>query len=99
MKRCTTPILEWELPFDVSLIAAVRVSLGQNDKVILKKTEADCELTENTIRLQLSQEDTKALSGDYSVIKVELTVKTTTGSVLKDTQITRLDDCLDDEVI
>lgn len=99
MKRCTTPTLEFVFPFDASEVVAILISLGQNDKVILTKTEDDCEKDGNIVRAMLSQEDTKALSSDFKTVEIELAYKLENGFVDRIKYTKLLEDCLNDEVI
>ncbi len=61
MFRGSTPTLTFNIPFDVSLIQNLFVSVKQtvgNDVIQVDKTIDQCELNENVITCKLSQEDT-----------------------------------------
>lgn len=42
MIRGTTPVLEFELPFDTELIAEAYVTISQNQKAVFEKNFAEC---------------------------------------------------------
>ena len=58
MRKGTTPVHTFTLPFDTAEIKCVRIVYEQNDQIRLVKETADVEMQGNVIRVQLSQEDT-----------------------------------------
>lgn len=99
MIRGTTPTHIFNLPFDVEKISEVRVIYAQRDKPILIKTEKDCTLQDQTIKVNLTQEDTFKFDHRKEV-QIQVRVLTTTGDVLT-SYIQSVDayKCLKDEVL
>ncbi len=99
MMRGTTPTHQFVLPIGVEMVKSLEIIYKQNDKEILKKTKEDCKLTENTIEVTLSQQDTFKFTQNV-VVEIQLRVLTTGGNVPK-TPIYRVscDRCLSDEVL
>lgn len=64
MRRGTTSVLSFELPFSCDDIKSLSLVISQNDIVVLKKTLDQCEIQENTILAHLSQKDTLKLKGN-----------------------------------
>ena len=54
----TTPLHEFELPIDTSLLKEVKVIYAQNDNEIFCKRAKDCNFDGNFIRIKLTQEET-----------------------------------------
>lgn len=61
MIRGTTPMLEFALPFDTSLIAEMYITITQNGVTMLEKTLSDCNCSGTLVSLTLTQEDTLKL--------------------------------------
>lgn len=61
MIRGTTPVLEFELPFDTELIAEAYVTISQNQKAVFEKNFAECIHSGKLLKVNLSQEDTLKL--------------------------------------
>lgn len=59
----TTPILVFNLPFDVSTIENLEIYFGQNGERLFTKGYNDCEMSDTLIQVKLKQRDT--LSLDY----------------------------------
>ena len=73
MYRLTTPTITFTLPETVDMTLATNVFVTfatRQQKKILEKTESDLIITEHTVGVFLSQEETKNLTGD--VVKVQL---------------------------
>ena len=96
MIRGTTPILEFELPFDTSQLTEAYVTLSQNDAIVLDKPLSDCKCGGNTLTVRLTQEETlmldckcdteiqvraKTLEGDALASNI---IRVDTGRILKD---------------
>ena len=99
MKRGTTPIHTFTLPFDTDLVKTARVIYSQNNKVILTKTGNELEFEGNLIRTKLTQEDT--LSFDCKkMVEVQLRVLTKVDEALaSEIEIVSVDRCLENEVL
>lgn len=78
MIKGTTPILQFNLPIDTSIIKAAEVMVqyvDNNKEVTIVKTLDDCEVGGNTITTQLTQEETLQLPAPSSV-SIQLRVLT-----------------------
>lgn len=99
MIRGTTPTHIFTLPFDVSLVADLRISYAQSDQEILVKTKADGTLEGNTVKVTLSQKDT-FLFDCKKMVMIQIRVLTTDGSALSsDIIYVKVDKCLNEEVL
>lgn len=74
MIRATTPTHTFNLPIDTSTIKSLLVTYKQGDSIVLEKTKDDCTLTGSTVKLILSQEETKLFSVER--VKIQLRVLT-----------------------
>lgn len=95
----TTPTHTFNIPFDVSNIAMVRVIYAQNNNVVLTKTNEDCVLEDNTVSVTLTQEDTFLF--DHTLpVEIQLRILTVNGtslgSIPKKVGVTK---CLEDVVM
>ena len=83
MIRGTTPILEFTLPFDCSLLTEIYITFAQYGTTVLEKSMADCTCSGTLITLSLSQEDTLKMKQDrMAIAEVQLRVRTKDGSAL-----------------
>ena len=99
MIRGTTPLLEFDMPFDTSSIAEAFVTLSQNQKVILDKPLSECKCSANKLSVRLSQEETLQLDCDCNT-EIQVRVRTIEGDALASDIITvRTDRILKDGVI
>lgn len=99
MIRGTTPTHVFTLPFDVELIADLRISYGQNNGEIICKTIDDCTLNGNTISVTLTQEDTYKFNCGQQA-KAQVKIRTHAGDVLASEFIfISVERCLNEEVI
>lgn len=100
MIRATTPIHIFELPFECSTyISKCRVTYSQCGKTVVEKTEADVTYEDKTMRVQLTQADTKAFTCD-ALVKVQVRCLSTGGQVVaSDIYTLRVADVLNDEVL
>ena len=99
MIRGTTPTHIFTVPFDTSIIKTVRVIYEQNNKKILYKRNEDVEISDNTISLKLTQEDTLKFKHGKNV-KIQLRVLTNDGEAMNSAIIVdSVQECLDDEVL
>ncbi len=78
MTRGTTPTHTFRLPIDSKLVKALRILYAQDDRLILEKTEKDCQAEGNTFAVRLTQEDTLAFDHRRPV-QIQVRVLTVTG--------------------
>lgn len=81
MRRGTTPTLKFSLynkdgsVFDTALVERIRVSFAQKGNLVMEKDSDDCKLTDNIVRVTLTQEET--LLFDYNAfVEMQLKIKT-----------------------
>lgn len=99
MIRGTTPTHTFTLPFDTNLVKCVKVIYAQNDRVILTKKTDDCILSENKVKVKLTQEDTFAFDCKYTV-QIQIRALALDGdSLISDIYTVSVGKCLDDEVL
>ena len=77
MRQGTTPTHTFLLPFDSNEVKILELTYAQHDVVLLTKTLDDCILENNTVTIELSQEDTFKFDCS-SQIQMQLRVLTTT---------------------
>jgi hypothetical protein len=82
MIRGTTPTHTFATSISLVDAEAVAVTYKQG-VVIVEKTKDECEITEDTLTVKLSQEDTLAFKTYGYRAEVQITVKFADGSVLK----------------
>lgn len=98
MRKGTTPSLTFKLPFEVSNLKNAKVTLCQ-DGVCVEKYLCDCQTTDDTLTVRLTQNDTFQFMCN-STIDVQLRVVTVNGEALaSDVFHLFVDECLDEEVI
>lgn len=81
MIRGTTPTLEFELPFETSLLSTAYITLAQNQKVVLEKGLTDCNCGKRVLSVRLKQEDTLKLQCDCKT-EIQVRAKTLEGDSL-----------------
>ena len=64
MYRGTTPTLTFTLPFPSSKLTLCNVAFAQEGNVVLEKDLSDCQIGENTLTVQLSEEETLQLESE-----------------------------------
>ena len=98
MIKGTTPRFTFKLPFAVDLLSNAKVTLRQGD-IYLEKKLCDCETTENSLTVRLTQEETFMFECK-SFIKMQLRVLTENGDALA-TRVFEVyaKQCLDEEVL
>ena len=79
MIRGTTPILEFDIPFETNLLEEAFITFSQDDNIIIDKKLSDCTLEERKIILKLSQEETLKLSCD-SACQIQIRTRTLDGT-------------------
>ena len=102
MFRATTPTHIFTLPFDTDQIKEVRITYQQNGETVLEKTETDCTMVGEDIKVTLTQQETllfDAGSRDNRV-SIQLRVLTKTGQVMA-SKIVKVfaKACLNEEVL
>ena len=99
MIRGTTPTHVYTLPFDCSVITALRINYAQHDERLFCKDKDDCVCDGNEVKCTLTQEDTlKFQCGEYA--QVQIKVLTNGGEVLVSEIIKVLvEKCIDEDVI
>lgn len=98
MRKGTTPTFTFELPFSTDLLAKAKVTFEKGDTQLPKELNT-ASFDGNTIKVQLTQEDT-FLFPCNSQIKVQLRVLTKNGEALaSDPFIIFVEECLDNEVL
>ena len=81
MIRGTTPLLEFTLPFETSLLAEAWVTLSQNKEVVLNKELDVCECEGCILSVKLAQEETLLLNCDCNT-EIQVRVRTLEGEAL-----------------
>ena len=79
--RGTTPIHQFGLPFDVTVINDFSITYSQNKKVLIKKTRGQCEIIDNTIYVYLTQEESLRFQAG-KIVEVQLKLLTQDRDVL-----------------
>ena len=99
MIRGTTPTHSFTTDLHTSLIKEVKITYAQADAVKFCKRTSDCTLTDYTIQITLTQEETLSLDCKQTV-QVQIRVLTNDGQV-KSTpvQAVPVEKCLDSEVL
>lgn len=71
MIRGTTPILAFEFPFEVNVLAEAWITFAHKDKEVFTKHLSDCEAEGNILTIHLTQEETLQLqSSIYTQIQI-----------------------------
>lgn len=81
MIRGTTPLLEFTLPFETSLLAEAWVTLAQNEEVVLNKELEMCECDGCILSVKLTQEETLLLDCNCKT-EIQVRVRTHAGDAL-----------------
>ena len=79
--RGTTPTVEYELPFDTSILSEAFVTFSQGGETVIEKEIGDCILTDNLLSVKLSQEDTLKLV-TKKIVEIQVRMKTADGDVV-----------------
>lgn len=84
MFRGTTPTLEFEIPFDTSLIDELFVTITQTNAVTVEKDRSQCELNGNVITVKLTQKDTLIFKSNYfgGATRLQVRIKMLNGEAL-----------------
>ena len=98
--RASTVTHKFKLSKPLNLLSDARICYSQDDEVILIKTLSDCQIDSdnNTLILELTQEDTKKFARKN--VNIQFRVKTLDNKVIPSkVYITKCHDVLDDEVM
>lgn len=99
MVRGTTVKHIFNIPLEASDIKEVKVTYSQDDTIILSKKKDGCTITDNTVVVALSQEDTFKFDSSKHV-KIQLRILTDKDHVFSSKIMTiSVGACLDDEVL
>ena len=74
MYRGTTPTFSFVLPIACNQITALNICFAQQEQVVLEKTLADCTVSENTVSVRLTEEETLAFDSKKGMVEVQLRV-------------------------
>lgn len=75
MFRGTTPTHNFKVPFDTANIELLNIAYSQYDNVIIEKGLGDCEITEDTISVTLTEDDTLAFDSDKKTVDIQIRVR------------------------
>ena len=81
MIRGTTPLLEFAIPFDTSLLAEAYVTLSQKGVVLVDKPLAECKCDADKLSVRLTQEETLKLEDDCTT-EIQVRARTTSGDAI-----------------
>lgn len=81
MIQGTTPAIRLTLPFDARMCSHIRVAFisGPDRKEVLSKDIEDSDITESTVLVPLTQEETRLMEG---LVVLEVRAKTRTGQII-----------------
>lgn len=72
MYRGTTPVFRITMPFDCKYITALNICFKQGDTIIAEKTLEDVDISGNTLKCGLTEEDTLKLDEDGDVMRIQV---------------------------
>ena len=99
MRKGTTPIIEFTLPFSTELVAKAKLIIKYKDDAKLTKYASADDFNGNTISIKLTQEET-FLFDCNSYVKMLLRVLTKEGdSLVSDVYKVFVEECFDNEVL
>ena len=91
MRRGTTPIHTFTLPFNVPDESCIRIVYAQNDKIILERTTETCSVNSNAVSIRLTDEETLLfdcsshwVNGKFEpyMVEIQIGIKTPNGDKL-----------------
>ena len=98
MRRGTTPTNTFTVDVDLRQATALYVTYKQNSRVILEKTLADATITETSVAVTLTQEDTLAFA--QGSVHIQIRAKYSDGAAIASNIIVApVDQILKDGVI
>ena len=99
MIRGTTPTHIYTLPVDTALLSELKIIYAQNDKILFEKKAAQCQMTDNTASVTLTQEET-FLFDCRKPVQIQLRALTAAGVALASPiTLISVEKCLDSEVL
>lgn len=100
MRRLTTPTHIFNIPFETDLIEKMRIVYAQNEEIILTKELSDCVLSDKSVSVTLTQEETYLFDNKKHAVEIQLHILTTGGdSVVSNIIRVLVEKCLDTEVL
>lgn len=98
--RGTTPLHEFELPLPLEIIKDIRITYGQNNKVVFTKEKNDCKIEEGKLSVRLTQEDTFEFRPGKKLY-IEIRIQTIDEQVIQTEEpvVLRVINTLDEEVM
>lgn len=97
--RVTTPSHKFTFPIDPNTCEIIRITYAQNDKILITKEKPDLSIKDNTVKVTLSQEETKIFSARFPV-QVQVRALTFDGKALASKTFTReVGEVLDDGIL
>lgn len=81
MIRGTTPTHTFNIPFDSGYLKKILITYAQKKIPVIEKTEQDCVLDGNSIKVTLSQKDTLKFD-DRRPVEIQIRVVTTNDTAL-----------------
>lgn len=99
MRIGTTPTHIFEVDLDTTLIKQVKITYTQDDEIILEKRTDDCEITQDKLKIKLTQEETFEFDSTKFVC-IQIRILTTNNECFS-TDLIRVPvhKCLDREVL
>lgn len=97
MVRGTTPTYTFSVPFDTDLISNIKVNFSQ-EKLLVSKGLVDCNISEATIEVKLTQEDTLKFSQGEAEIVIRVLTKGNE-AIASEPMHDYVFDCNDNEVL
>ena len=67
MRQWTTPINEFDVDIDLTECEVIFLTYQQHGKTVIEKTKEDMTITENTVTVKLTQEETGMLDPNVEV--------------------------------
>ncbi len=74
MYRGTTPTFTFTLPFNCNQITALSVCFAQQKEIVLEKALCDCAIKENTLTVNLTEEETLLFDENKKLVEMQLRV-------------------------
>ena len=99
MIRGSTPTHTFDIPIDGSIIDKLEIVYHQGENIVTK-TEKDCEIYGEIVKVKLSQDDTLSFQNTSRSVRVQMRIKTTSGDVMiSDISTLSVEECLFQGVI
>lgn len=99
MIRGSTPTHTFNIPIDGSIIDKLEIVYYQGENIVTK-TENDCEIYGETVKVKLTQDDTLSFQNASRSVRVQMRIKTTSGDVMiSDISTLSVEECLFQGVI